>query len=131
MTVHNKDVETDITVIKELNNCEHLEVGKDPINSSEEGEFNSTLSEEVLTNNVEKESEEVVENNRIQLECDVCQYKCKNKNTLTKHLDLKHGGHKQCFICETRFSSDETLKKHEDDEMLDSLRRLCDSVTNQ
>ena len=77
----------------------------------------------------------MVKTNRIQLECDVCEYKFKNKNTLTKHLDLKHGGHKQCFICETRFCTDETLKTHEDmhtdDEMLDSLRRLCESVTNQ
>jgi hypothetical protein len=122
-------------VIKELNNYEHLEVGKNPIKKSEGGILKSTSSEEVLTNNVEKESEEVVKTNRIQLECDVCEYKCKNKNTLTKHLDLKHGGHKQCFICETRFFTDETLKTHEDmhtdDEMLDSLRRLCDSVTNQ
>ena len=52
--VHNKDVETDIMVMKEINNCEHLEVGKDPIKNSAEGKLKSTSSENVLTNNVER-----------------------------------------------------------------------------
>ena len=56
-----------MAIVKILSHCEHLEVGKDHINSSKEGVLNSTLSEAVLNNNVEKESEKVVENNRKQL----------------------------------------------------------------
>ena len=86
-------------------------------------------------NNVEKETEKEIEMNRRHLKCDFCEYKCKIKKILTKHLDSNHGDHNKCFICETRFSTAETLKTHKDmhtdDKMFDSLNRLCDSVTNQ
>ena len=64
-----------------------------------------------------------------------CKYKCKNKKILTNHKTKNLGDQKKSFICETRFSTAETLKIHEDMhtdyETFDSLKRLCDSVTNQ
>ena len=72
-------------MIKKLTNCKHLV--KDSINNSEEDTFKSTLSEEESTKNVEKECEEEIETNKIQLKCNLCEYKSKNRNTLTKHLD--------------------------------------------
>ena len=87
------------------------------------------------TKNVENKSEEEIETNRMHLKCDFCEYKCKKKKTLTKHKTKNHGDQNKCFICDTRFYTAETLKTHEDmhtdDEMFDSLNRLCDSVTNQ
>ena len=84
-------------MIKYFNNFEHLEVDKAPINISEKGTLKSTASGEASIKNVEKESDEIIETNVIKLVCDLCEYKCKNKSVLNKHLDSKHGGHKKMF----------------------------------
>ena len=92
-----------------------------------------TVSGEALSKLVEKESEEAIRTNSKQLSCALCKYKCKNKNILEKHMDSKHDGYKQCYMCESIFPSAETLKTHEDmhtdDEMFAALQRICDNAT--
>ena len=58
--------------------------------------------------NVEKESEEIIETNGLQLACDLCEYKCTDKNIPTKHLDSKHGGLKNVLYAKP----DYPLRKH-------------------
>ena len=135
----NTEKEEEVTVIKLMSKCvlekdsnmeAEEDIGEpDKASSKDEEKIEEKMCDTAM--NVEKE----IEIKRKHLKCDFCKYKCKNKKILTKHLDSNHGDHNKCFICETRFSTAETLKTHvdmhTDDEMFDSLNRLCDSVTKQ
>ena len=128
------------------------EEGKESMKDTEENIDQYTVTEastkhlekqyvEVIDNNtikalsklVEKESEEGIENNSQKLSCALCKYMCKNQNILAKHMDSKHDGYNQCYMCESIFPSAETLKIHEDmhteDEMFAALQKICDKAT--
>ena len=81
---------------------------KDSIKDSEDNTFNLIVSEEAPSKKVEKESAEMIKTNGIMLSCELCKYKCKNKNTLTKHMDSKHKGHNNLTNKESLEESDET-----------------------
>ena len=35
--------------------------------------------------------------------CDMCNYKCKNRKTIVKHIKSKHESYKQCNLCARKF----------------------------
>ena len=77
--------------------------------------INSPVAEKGHSKKVETESADINKTNNTTLSCDLCNYRCENKNILTKHIDSKHEAHKKCYICEAIFLSAETLKTHEDE----------------
>ena len=75
--------------------------------------------------NVEKESEEIIETNGLKLACDLCEYKCTDKNIPTKHLDSKHGGLKNVLYAKPDYPLRKTHEDmHTDDELFNSLEKL-------
>ena len=49
-----------------------------------------------------------------------------NQKILTKHINAKHAGHKECWICDMNHED----TKHIDDEMFEYPKKLCESATN-
>ena len=46
--------------------------------------------------------------------CDDCEYDCKKKSTLQKHIQTKHKKEKSCDISEDAFNCDESIIRHRD-----------------
>ena len=127
-------IEVETNVIEESNNCEPLERDKDLIKDSEKDTSMSTISDEAKSKDVGKENREMIKTNNMKLSCDFCKYKCKDKIILTKHMDSKHDGYKECYMCESNFLSATSLKTHQDtvhtdDEMFAALERICENAT--
>ena len=50
------------------------------------------------------------------LYCDSCEYKCKKKNTIKKHMRTKHSQCLSCDECGKKFASEYSLEKHKEKE---------------
>ena len=42
--------------------------------------------------------------------CDMCNYKCKNKKTIVKHIKSKHENYKQCNLCGRKLINEDSLE---------------------
>ena len=48
---------------------------------------------------------------KMDLKCDICNYSCKKKSVMKKHMEMKHSDHK-CNICREGFSTVTELLQH-------------------
>ncbi len=65
--------------------------------------------------------------------CNVCGYRCKTDKILSKHINTKHKGHRECSICEIMFSSEDNLNAHNtgmhtDGELYDAIVRILEKI---
>ena len=133
--VHNHEcIEVETNLIEESNSCEPIEKYKDSLKDAQKDTSRATISDEATSKNVEKENREMIETNNMKLSCDLCKYRCKDKIILTNHMDSKHDGYKECYMCEHNFLCATTLKIHQDtvhtdDEMFAALERICENAT--
>ena len=90
---------------------EHSEANKE-IEIVKEVESDKTKVKDSMGKELEHIDVEVSNKEEAWLHCDICMYKCKTENNLSKHMNTKHEGYMSCDTCGTKFSSSKTLSTH-------------------
>ena len=67
------------------------------------------------------------------LSCNVCEHRCKTDKILSRHINTKHKGCRECSICEIMFSSEDSLNArntgmHTDGELYDAIVRTLEQI---
>ena len=74
----------------------------------------STLVHAEMTQSISWVSMSNQEKSKMTFHCSTCNFSCKQKDTLLKHIAIVHEGNKpfHCHICENSFAKKAELKKH-------------------
>ena len=85
----------------------------------EGNKINSKKSEtpENVVNDLKQKSEKKSSDNSVKkvdtwIHCKKCDYKCKKKNTMRKHVNTKHSQFHKCYSCGEMFNTKDSLEAH-------------------
>ena len=81
----------------------------------EENEINTFTKESVETEVIHMKDDIVIKENAKHGQlfyCEMCNYKCKIKTTMEKHLHKKHENYEQCELCDRKFMMKCLLNNH-------------------